>query len=163
MAGLTDAVSWTTKSEIPSFGKGGPGVPQSLCVLAWLSQNKASGSWPSGLEPATRTREPISSHSMVRNFGPSYGHRKVPVAVEDPCVDEFVLRLLAVAPSILRNQFLVWERSLRVVVAPLHPARRRRCVEVPPTFLDILAVLALRVGEPKGPFLQDRVVPVPEG
>ena len=96
-------------------------------------------------------------------FGPSYGHSKVPVAVEDPCVDEFVLRLLAVAPSILRNQIFTWERSLRVVVAPLHPARRRRCVEVPPTFLDILAVVALRVGEPKGPFLQGRVVPVPEG
>ena len=32
---------------IPSFGKGGPGVPQSFCVLVSLSQNKASGSWPS--------------------------------------------------------------------------------------------------------------------
>jgi hypothetical protein len=38
----------------------------------------------------------------------------------------------------------------------------RRAVEVEVVLLDVLAVVALAVGEPEQPLLEDRVAPVPE-
>ncbi len=49
------------------------------------------------------------------------------------------------------------------MVAPLHPGRGRGGVQVPPTFLYVLAVVALRVGQPKGPFFHNGVAAVPQG
>src|SRR5579863_895900 len=40
----------------------------------------------------------------------------------------------------------------------------RRCrIDEPPVFLRVLAVIALRAGEPEDPLLQDRVDAIPEG
>src|SRR5580704_8798532 len=35
-------------------------------------------------------------------------------------------------------------------------------VQIPPVLLDVLAVIALRPGQPEGPLLQDRVAAVPQ-
>jgi len=39
---------------------------------------------------------------------------------------------------------------------------RRRAVEIEVKFLYILAVIALRIRQPEEPFLDDRIVPVPD-
>ena len=52
---------------------------------------------------------------------------------------------------------------LRIVIAPAQPGAARESVEVPPVLLDVLAVIALAVGEPEHPLLEDRIAPVPQG
>ncbi len=55
------------------------------------------------------------------------------------------------------DELLVRERRLRVVVAPAQQRVARQPLEVPPVLLDVLAVVALRPGQPEHPLLQDRV------
>src|SRR5262249_10192137 len=54
------------------------------------------------------------------------------------------------------------EPALRVLVEVLHVRMRRRAVEVEVVFLHVLAVVALAIGQPEEPFLQDRITAVPE-
>ncbi len=56
----------------------------------------------------------------------------------------------------------VGELLVRVPVEPLHPAVRRRAVDGPPVLLGVLAVVALAVGQPEQPLLEDRVLAVPQ-
>jgi hypothetical protein len=91
------------------------------------------------------------------------GDLPVAVLIEDARVEELELRLGAVPPRVLLDETLVREHRLRVVVAPLHPRVRRRGVEVPPVLLDVLPVIALRVGEAEAALLENRVDAVPEG
>ena len=86
----------------------------------------------------------------------------VPVLVEDAGVDEFVLRLGAVALGVLGAQVLVREFVLRVVVAKAHPGVRWGRVGVPVVLLDILAVIALSAVEAEQALLEDRVLTVPQ-
>src|SRR6202020_1358424 len=87
----------------------------------------------------------------------------VPVVRERPGVQQLVFRLLAVPGRVHVDQVLVRERTLRVVVTPPVPRVARDGVQVPPVLLDVLAVVALRPGQPEGPLLQDRIAPVPQG
>src|SRR5438093_1184368 len=59
-------------------------------------------------------------------------------------------------------QDLVRERLLRIVETPPVPRVAGKGVQVPPVLLHVLAVVALRTGEPERPLLQDRVAPVPQ-
>ena len=59
-------------------------------------------------------------------------------------------------------QLLVRELLVRVAVEPLHPAVRRGAVDGPPVLLDVLAVVALAVGQAEQPLLEDRVLAVPQ-
>src|SRR5215472_11156256 len=86
----------------------------------------------------------------------------VPVLLERAGVQQLILGLIAVPEGIGADQVLVWERALRVVVAPSVPGVAGDGIEVPPVLLDILAVVALRAGEPERALLQDRVLPVPQ-
>ncbi len=88
--------------------------------------------------------------------------RPVPVLVEDPRVEELVLGDFAAATRVLRDEVVVGERALRVVVAPAEPGMARRRVHVPPVLLGVLAVVPLRVREPEDPLLEHPVAPVPE-
>ena len=56
----------------------------------------------------------------------------------------------------------VRERRLRVLVEVLHVRVRRRAVEVEVVLLDVLAVVALAVGQAEQPLLEDRVLAVPQ-
>src|ERR1019366_5552962 len=80
-------------------------------------------------------------------LGPRHSDDEVTAGVEDPSVDELVLGLSTAAPGVLRTQVVVGELRLRVVVTPLQPARGRRSVQVPPTFLHVFAVVPLGAGE----------------
>jgi hypothetical protein len=86
----------------------------------------------------------------------------VPVAVECAGVQQFVLGLVAVPVGVGIDQVLIGERLLRVVVPPPVPRVAGQGVQVPPVLFDVLAVVALRAGEPERALLQDRVAPVPQ-
>jgi hypothetical protein len=86
----------------------------------------------------------------------------VPVAVERTGVQQFVLGLVAIPAGVGIDQVLVRERLLRIVVTPPVPRVAGQGVQVPPVLLDVLAVIALRAGQPERTFLQDRVAPVPQ-
>ena len=86
----------------------------------------------------------------------------VAVVVEGAAVEQLGLRLGAAAPGVLLDQPGVRELALRVVVAPLQPRVARGRVEVPPVVLGVLAVVALRPGQPEHPLLEDRVAAVPQ-
>ena len=61
------------------------------------------------------------------------------------------------------DQVGVGERRLRILVEVLHVRVGRRAVEVEVVLLDVLAVVALAVGQAEQPLLEDRVLAVPEG
>src|SRR6202034_4538044 len=63
---------------------------------------------------------------------------------------------------VLRAELVVGEGPLRVVVAPPVPRVARQGVQVPPVLLDVLAVVALRSGQPEQPLLEEGVAPVPQ-
>ena len=95
-------------------------------------------------------------------FGVLHEHVEVAVLVEGAGVDQLVLEVLARAPAVGLEQVAVRELALRVLVQELHVRVRRRRVDVEVVLLDVLAVVALAVGEPEETFLQDRVALVPE-
>ena len=70
-------------------------------------------------------------------------HVEVAVVVEDPGVQQLVLHLLLAAATVGRDQIVVRERPLRILVLALQVRVRRRAVEVEPVLLDVLAVVAL--------------------
>ena len=86
----------------------------------------------------------------------------VPVAVERAGIQQLVLGLVPAPGGVDVDQVLVRERALRVVVAPPVPGVAGDRVQVPPVLLDVLAVVALRAGQPERPLLDDRVPPVPQ-
>jgi hypothetical protein len=99
-------------------------------------------------------------------FGSGLGvlhfHVEVPVAVEDPSVDQLVLGIELSPPSVRLGQIGVRIGGLRILVEHPQVGRRRRRVEVVVALLDVLAVVALGVGEAEHPLLEDRILSVPE-
>jgi hypothetical protein len=85
------------------------------------------------------------------------------VLVEQPGVDQFELRILLAASPVLPYQPFVRIGRLRIFVEHPRIGIRRRRVQVVVEFLDVLAVIALGVGQPEQPLLQDRISAVPEG
>ena len=82
--------------------------------------------------------------------------------VEHARVGELVLRVERRSAPVLLDEVVIGECLLRVEVAPAHPGVRRRRVDVPPVFLGILAVIALRAGQAEDPLLEDGIDAVPE-
>ena len=89
-------------------------------------------------------------------------HVEVAVLVEDAGVQELVLHLLLAAAPVRGDELRVREGPLRILVLDFQVGMRRRAVEVEPVLLDVLAVVALGVGEAEHPLLQDRVGAVPQ-
>src|SRR4029077_7152638 len=84
------------------------------------------------------------------------------VVVERAGIQQLVLRLVPAPGGIGIDQVLVRARALRIVVAPPVPGVAGQRVQVPPVLFDVLAVVALRAGQPERALLQDRVPPVPQ-
>ncbi len=84
-------------------------------------------------------------------------------AVEDPGVDQLILGILRRPPPVLFDQFVVRECGLRILIKHPHVGMRWRAVEIVIEFLDVFAVIALLIGQPEQPLLQDRVALVPQG
>ena len=64
--------------------------------------------------------------------------------------------------AIARDEVVVREGPLRVLVQHPHVGMGRRRVEVEVVLLDVLAVVALGPGQAEEALLQDRVLPVPQ-
>jgi hypothetical protein len=86
----------------------------------------------------------------------------VAVVVEGPRVEELVLGIELAPAAVFPAQVLVREGGLRIVVAPPVPRVAGYGVEIPPVFLDVLAVVRLGTGQPEGALLENRVAPVPQ-
>ncbi len=87
-------------------------------------------------------------------------HVEEPVVGKYPRVGELVLALGPATAAVDRPQLRVWELSVRVPVQRAHPGVGRCAVQHPPVLLDVLAVIALPVGQAEQPLLQDRIAPV---
>ena len=107
-----------------------------------------------------------ASMRMQMSSGRALRVRELDVEVsgllEHAGVDELVLVLLTASVPVALDEVAVGERALRVLVQPAHVRVGRRRVERPPVLLDVLAVVALGVGEAEEALLQDRVVRVPQ-
>ena len=97
-----------------------------------------------------------------RRFGVLDEHVEVSVVVENARVEQLVLGFVLAAAAVGRDEVAVRIRGLRILVQVLHVRVRRRRVEVEVVLLDVLAVIALAVGQPEGAFLEDRVLSVPQ-
>ena len=87
---------------------------------------------------------------------------EVTILIEHAGIDQLVLEFVAAAFAVGLDEIAVWKRRLRVLVQVLHVRVRRRRVEIEVVLLDVLAVVALAVGQTKQPFLEDGVLAVPE-
>ena len=142
-------------AEAPALA---PASPRTMCCGTTTSA--ARGAVPA-LDPwlwtVMRTR--MSS-------GPAFAYStndvEVAVLVERAGVDQLVLEVLARSPAVGLDQIAVGKLALRVLVEELHVRVRRRRVDVEVVLLDVLAVIALAVGETEETFLQDRVALVPQ-
>jgi hypothetical protein len=87
---------------------------------------------------------------------------EIAVVVEHARVDQLELRLVPAAPPALLDQPGVGKCRLRIFVEHAHVGVGRGAVEVIVKLLDVLAVVALGIGQPKKALLQDRVAAVPQ-
>ena len=125
-------------------------------TTAWGARAAVAGSGP---RLCTVTN---ISDVVRRGLGVLDDHVEVAVVVEDPGVEQLVLEVVAAAAAVLGDQVRVRERPLRILVEALQVRVRGRAVEVEPVLLGVLAVVALAVGEPEDPLLEDRVGAVPQ-
>ncbi len=88
---------------------------------------------------------------------------EVAVLVEDAGVEQLVLHLEARARAVRVDEVGVRERRLRVLVQPALVRVRRQVVDEEVVLLDVLAVVALAVGQPVQALLEDGVLLVPHG
>ena len=87
---------------------------------------------------------------------------EVAVIVEHARIEDFIFGLIGAAPQIFLDQILIRVRGLRILVQHLHVRMRRRAVEIEVKLLHVLAVIAFLIRQPEEPFLDDRILPVPE-
>ena len=84
-------------------------------------------------------------------------HVEVAVAVEHARVEQLVLEVRrGRACRLVSHEVVVGIGRLRVLVEILHVRVRRRRVEIEVVLLDVLAVVALAVGQAEQPLLEDR-------
>ena len=100
-----------------------------------------------------RFRAAIVDRDLNQNvFGRLLGildeHVEVAVLVEHARVEQLVLEFVAAAAAAGLHQVGIRESRLRILVEVLHVRVRRRRVEVEVVLLDVLAVIALAVGQP---------------
>ena len=89
-------------------------------------------------------------------------HIEIAIVVERAGVQELVFHVLLAPATVRRHQIQVGESSLGILVLALEVRVGRCAVQVEPVLLDILAVVALPVGESEHPLLEDRIGAVPE-
>ena len=115
-----------------------------------------------------RLRSPVDCsdlHQDVFRTGLGILNKDIEIAVviEDAGVEELILHLVPGALSVCLHKIVVGIGGLRILVEILHVGVGRRAVEIEVIFLHVLAMIALAVGQPEEPLLEDRVLPVPEG
>ena len=104
----------------------------------------------------------LHQHVLRRRFGVLDENVEIAVVVEDAGIEKLVFELATAARPVGGRQVGVWVGRLWVLVEELHVRVGGRAVQVEVVLLDILAVVALGVGKPEHPLLQDRVTTVPQ-
>ena len=100
---------------------------------------------------------------VLRRFlGVLNEHVEVTVLVEDPGIDQLIFELVLSSAPVRFHEVGIRERRLGILVQVLHVRVRGRAIQVEVVLLDVLAVIALGVGEPEESLLKDRVRAVPE-
>ena len=84
------------------------------------------------------------------------------VLVKDPGVRELEFAVLPSSAAVLLAEPLVGELRLRVAINPFGQRVSGRPVDGPEVLLDVLAVIALTVGQAEQAFLEDRILAVPQ-
>ena len=87
---------------------------------------------------------------------------KIAAVVEDPRIDELVLKFVPGPGAVHRHEIGIRELGLRVLVEPALVAMRREVVDVEVVLLHILTMVALTVRQAKETLLQNRVPLVPQ-
>ena len=77
-------------------------------------------------------------------------------------VPKFKFAFASWAPGILPDQLFVGESRVRITINHPHEAVRRRIVDVPVKFLDVLTMIALGPGHAEETLLQNRIAPIPK-
>jgi len=90
-------------------------------------------------------------------------HVEVAVLVEHARIEQLVLHVVPAPAAARLHEVGVRVGRLRILVEVLHVRMGRRAVEVEVVFLNVLAVIALAVGQAEQALLEDRVLAVPEG
>ena len=111
--------------------------------------------------PAIVGRE-LDEDVLRRFLGILDEHVEVAVLVEDTGIEQLILELAFPPPPIRFQQVGIGECRLGILIQVLHVRVRRRAIQVEVVFLDVLAVIALAVGEPEQALLEDRVRAVPQ-
>ena len=109
----------------------------------------------------------VDRHLHEQIFWPGLGvldeDIEVAVVVEDAGVQQFVLGLVLAPAATFLDELAVGELALRVLVEHLEVGVGRSGIKVVVNLLHILAVVALPVGQPEQPLLQDWITAVPQG
>jgi hypothetical protein len=87
---------------------------------------------------------------------------EISVFIESIGVDQLKFCIVLAPPAILFRQPGVRKHPLRILVEHLQVRMRRGSVQVVVDLLDVLAVIALAVGQPEQTFFQNRITAVPE-
>ena len=96
-------------------------------------------------------------------FGVINENVEVTVVIKDSGLHQLVFGLIAAAATVLFHQVLVGEFLLRVLVQTPHEAVGWGVEQVKEIVLEVFAVVALTIGQAKGPLFQDRVTAIPKG
>ena len=97
-----------------------------------------------------------------RGLGVVRGDLPIPVAVEYSGVEKLEFGIVPRTARVLLPQASIRKLGLRIVIAPAEPGGGRGRVEIPPVFLGVLAMIALRPAETEDSLLQDGIASVPE-
>ena len=104
----------------------------------------------------------LNQHMFRRLLGVLDEHVEITVVVKYARVEQFVFEFVASALAIRVDKLRVGKRRLRILVQIFHVRVGRRAVQVEIVFLDVFSVVAFVVGQPKQPFLENRIVAVPQ-
>ena len=130
----------------------GPGVPE-----PGGGQDVQGGLLGPGIGHRDLHQEVIRACLGVMDLG-----NPVTPGIESAGVDQLVFGVEAAPGRVLRDEVLVGIGTLGIVVTPAVPRVGGGGVQVPPVFLDVLTVVALRAGQAEWPFFQYRVAAIPE-
>ena len=115
-----------------------------------------------GLVRAPVVHGDLDQQVLRRRLGVLDEHVEIAVLVEDAGVQQLVLEIVAAPRPAGRQEVAVRVLRLRVLVEELQVRMGGRAVEVEVVLLDVLAVVALGVGQAEQPLLQQRVTAVPQ-
>ena len=107
-------------------------------------------------------RGDLHEHRIRPAFCVFNKHVEVTIVIEQARIQELELWVIGAAPAVFLEELGVGESGLRILVEHLQIGVRGRGVEVIVQLLDVFAVIAFGVGQPEQPFLEDRVLAVPQ-